>query len=317
MNVKVLVAFAVSMIVTLSGHLPGKCTELASLIGAGDPTETIGKRSFLVHVPLSLASSPGARPRVQCPLVVLLHGAHGTSALMANKTKMNSVADANKFIVVYPQGKNKMWHWGPRQDEGSYDSSDADDVGFISAILDYMQAKYNTDPKRVYVGGFSEGGFMTHRLTYSLSNKITAALMVSSALPRVMPETYGSTPPLPVMIILGTEDPEMPYDGGANPQNVVVDSGPTTVEKWVAANHCDNTPTVTRLPNISPPGVDPLLFSYSSLDHKHDVEFYRVKRGGHEWPGGNAGYAKNKDGNPCNDFSASEAFWAFASRSRK
>ena len=62
------------------------------------------ERTYLVHVPTGDPSTKAL------PLVLALHGAGMTSALMAEVTGLNAWADKTGFIVVYPQGLEKHWN---------------------------------------------------------------------------------------------------------------------------------------------------------------------------------------------------------------
>lgn len=52
--------------------------------------------------------------------------------------------------------------------------NNANDIGFISALIDKAIAQYGVDKSRIYVTGMSNGAMMTHQLAIALPNKITA-----------------------------------------------------------------------------------------------------------------------------------------------
>ena len=98
------------------------------------------------------------------PVVFALHGAYEDGEYFVEYTKMNQVADTAGFIVVYPDGIY------PGFNSGVIDIifPDVDDVGFISALIDTLEAKYNIDMNRVYSCGYSNGGHMTAKLVCQL-----------------------------------------------------------------------------------------------------------------------------------------------------
>ena len=61
-------------------------------------------RSYQMHVPARKASQA-------LPLVLVLHGGGGDGTGMQSLTGMDSSADAAGFIVVYPDGWQKMGRW--------------------------------------------------------------------------------------------------------------------------------------------------------------------------------------------------------------
>src|SRR5262249_57738455 len=88
-----------------------------------------------------------------------------------------------------------------------------DDVGFVGAILDKLQADVCVDTGRIYATGMSNGGFLSHRLACELSNRIAAVAPVAGVLgvPTCTPAR-----PISVMHFHGTSDQLVPYNG--NPQ---------------------------------------------------------------------------------------------------
>ena len=88
---------------------------------------------------------------------------------------MRSLADSENFILVYPQGTlldgNPHWNAGLESDTNK---SDADDFGFVEALIGEISSNYRIDPARVYSCGYSNGAFFTYALACYHSNKIAA-----------------------------------------------------------------------------------------------------------------------------------------------
>jgi polyhydroxybutyrate depolymerase len=239
--------------------------------------------------------------------MVMLHGGGGTSLSFCNKTRMNTVADSGHFIVVYPQGYNHEWNFGP----GS--KSNANDVAFIRRMLDYLMGEFNIDRSKVYMAGFSEGGHMTERLTFEMPDKIaTASIVCADGLVSLI-QMYGRNhPPLPVVLMFGTDDPHEPYNGGRTAiLDVAVISVPATVESWARSDD-GGAPVDTWLPNIDPNDGSRAELKFYYGTRRNDVAFYKIWGGGHAWPGGTPGNPTT-DGNTNEDFSASQAIWEFSS----
>jgi len=62
------------------------------------------KRIYLLHVPSIL---PDERP---VPLVLAFHGGGGHARNMPNFTQFDHLADAEQFVVAYPESFNKSWN---------------------------------------------------------------------------------------------------------------------------------------------------------------------------------------------------------------
>ena len=98
------------------------------------------KRTFNIHVPSFYDNSK------QYPLVLALHGrgSNGLGMILLSRRGFNNLADRDGFIMVYPDGIELNWNDG-RMDEEANDRAhreNIDDVGFISALIDYMIRDY-------------------------------------------------------------------------------------------------------------------------------------------------------------------------------
>lgn len=81
----------------------------------------------------------------------------------------------------------------------------ADDVKFIGQIGDDVIQQFSTDPKRLYVAGFSSGGGMCARLGVELSDRIAAVACHGGALDEVH-ETLVGHRNLSMYSSIGTDD---------------------------------------------------------------------------------------------------------------
>ncbi|MBK9457533.1 MAG: hypothetical protein IPO24_19130 [Bacteroidetes bacterium] len=122
-----------------------------------------------------------------------------------------------------------------------------DDVAFLSALIDSLDAEYNIDLNRVYSTGMSNGGFMSHALACELSNRIAAIASVTGSIDKDRMPFCDPQHNTPVMQIHGTADETVPYDG--NFEFLPVDS---VVSYWVKQNHCDATPEFTEVRILLP-----------------------------------------------------------------
>jgi len=298
-----------ALAISLAGTGPGECSASTPPLNAErDYTGSVNAdglvRTFLVHVPPNLPASPA--------LMVVFHGGGGTSLSMANKTHMNQVADTGNFIAVYPQGVRGQWNFGPQS------RSSANDVGFVRKMLNHLTERFNIDQRRIYMAGFSAGGHMTERLAYEMPDKIAAASMVcANGLVGLM-QTYGPRhPSLPVVIMLGTQDPHDPFAGGLTAiLNVPVLSGPATVESWASSDGC-GAPVDAWLPNTCTTDDSRGELKYYRGACNNDVAFYKIWNGGHAWPGSSVAPQTKDVGNVNEDFSASQTIWDFSSVHRK
>ncbi len=112
--------------------------------------------------------------------MLAFHGGGGSASDMSGLTHFNSVADQNDFIVVYPDGYQQ--HWSDGRGSSPADRDGVDDLAFINALLDKLEATLKIDPARIYAAGMSDGGFFSARLGCELSSRIAAIGVVAATM---------------------------------------------------------------------------------------------------------------------------------------
>jgi polyhydroxybutyrate depolymerase len=267
------------------------------------------ERTYLLHL-------PDAPLDQKLPLVIALHGGGGQGKGMDALTHFNQVADRTPFIVVYPDGIDKNWADG--REATKPDKNGVDDVAFLSALIDKLVKEQNVDPARVYITGISNGGFMAARLGCDLADKVAAIAVVAATLPERYEPDCKPSRPISVLQINGTDDPLVPYNGGAvgilGGRGQAV-SAEDAVQFWAKADGCDDKPTVTRLRNtVLLDGTNTQMTQYTGCQDDSEVMFYKVNNGGHTWPGGLQYLGERVIGRTSRDFDATEVIWDFFSR---
>ncbi|MBW1814897.1 MAG: esterase, partial [Deltaproteobacteria bacterium] len=141
----------------------------------------------------------------------------------------------------------------------------------------------NIDQQRIYATGISNGGMMSFRLACQLSHKIAAIAAVTAS----MSETFSYEPstPVSVLIINGTEDPLVPYNGGEirlmRRTHGKVKSTSDTIFFWLTHNKCDHTPSqINRFNNIDGDGTSVNHKIYRNCQQKTEVILYTIEGGG-------------------------------------
>ncbi len=251
------------------------------------------------------------------PVIFLLHGGGGADAHeMAKRTGIHPIADREGFLVVYPYGVDGQWNDGRGKTFRRADNNTGvDDVGFIAAIRNTLVRSGSADPRRVYVVGLSNGGMMTYRLGIELGDRLTAIAAIIANLPANL---AGQRPvrPLPVLIMNGTDDPMMPWQGGSvrvlGKEYGEVLSTVATVEYWVKAAGLAGPVETKKLENRSLEDRSTVEVDvYRNPRGTVEVMFYRVIGGGHNLPGGQTPDRPLLLGPKNMDIHAMEEVWAF------
>jgi polyhydroxybutyrate depolymerase len=273
-------------------------------------------RSFNIYIPSSFDKS------VHMPLVIVLHGrgTNGEAMILVTRKGFDKLADKDKFITVYPNGIEFNWNDG-RMDEEANDRAhreNIDDVGFISALIDFMIKNYNTDPKRVYITGMSNGALMAYRLACELSDKIAAIAPVDGSIARLFLSECKPARPVSVLAINNVNDPMVPFEGGEIYGHFhLVKLGKVLSVKesimfWVNRDKCLTLPAITEEPDKDPKdGTRVLRRAYTHGIEKTEVIVYSIDGGGHTWPGGVQYLPEWIIGKTCMDIDADEVIWSF------
>jgi polyhydroxybutyrate depolymerase len=260
------------------------------------------KRKYYLYCPAS-AKKPA-------PLVLSFHGGGGTAKRA--DCGMARLADQKGFVLVYPDGLEKHWNDG-RQ---AVTKHNYDDVGFISKVIDDLVASKIADPKRVYATGISNGGFFSQYLAMQLPGKIAAVATVAASVPNSHMEIKSL--PVPILLMLGTEDPLVPWKGGTVGGRLLrgdrgeVLSADDSLQFWLSRNKNSAQPVSSQLPDKDPTdGTRVSILQYGNDDSVNEVKFYKIQGGGHTWPGGRQYLPKIIIGPVCRDFDGNQAIWSF------
>lgn len=166
------------------------------------------QRSYLVYSP-----EPGNREPDD--VVLVLHGSGGTAARIRALTarRFETLADENRFAVIYPEGFEGNWNGCRRPAPFSANRLNVDDVAFLRALV----RRHAGSDGRVLAFGFSGGGHMAFRLALEAPEIVDAVAVVGANLPDdgdndCTPVQGRATPA--VLLINGTADPINPFDGG-------------------------------------------------------------------------------------------------------
>lgn len=272
-------------------------------IGTTITSITVGgrERSFRVHVP------PGYDKNTPTPAVILLHGGGGSAQQLENgSSNMDPIADREGFVTVYPDGTGVIKTWNAGNCCGKAVADGIDDVAFVGALLDDLEAKLCIDARRVFATGMSNGAIMDHRLACELADRFAAIAPVSGT---IGVPSCSPTSKVAVMEIHGTGDAHVPWDGGVGcgASDTTFASVPSTLEGWRTRNGCGAaTAPYFQQGNGS-------CSAYQGC--QAPVVLCTIDGGGHSWPGGDpkadAGAGCPGDGPQSESFIASEAMWSF------
>jgi polyhydroxybutyrate depolymerase len=265
---------------------------------------TVGgrERSYLVDLP------PGYDGRRALPLVIVFHGGGGNARQARRQYGMAELARREGFIVVHPDGSGRMGRmltWNAGTCCGYAQAQRIDEVAFMRAMLDSLQASLRMDPARVYAAGISNGGMMAYLAGCALGGRIAAVGVVAGEL-----TASDCRPPRPVAVLAihGTADDHLPFGGG--PGSASLDPHDTrpvsyAVDTWRRIDRCPAPPAVSRAGAVT-------HTRYAGCAGGTAVELYAIEGGGHGWPGADPPrIGRRRRDPPSQALDANAVLWAF------
>lgn len=247
-------------------------------------------REYILHIPSSYDGN------LATPVIINYHGYAGCaldfSNLVGNDLGLNALADAENFIVVYPQAivrEKGDAYWEPG-DNGNQNIRD-NDSHFTRELISALSTTYNIDVSRVYATGYSNGGMMAYGLACATDDMIAAVGVMSGIMLEDACQNNGYTS---VIHFHGLDDNVLPYAGNVDYQSVQ-----EVIDLWVSLNSIpDSGISSTELDN-----GDVILDTYLGGIENSDVILYTLKKGDHVW-----------FNNDINGQSANQILWDFLSK---
>jgi polyhydroxybutyrate depolymerase len=247
-------------------------------------------RKYLVYRPAGMTSVKA--------VVMVLHGGGGAGVGVSELgthplSVFRTLADQEKFLVVYPEGSsdiqgNPGWN-DCRSDD--FSGSQGDDITFLKQLNAQLISELNINASIMFLTGTSNGALMTYSYAFQFPETIKAIAVSSGNLPE-FPEsggcTTGSSIPLPILLTHGTSDPAMPANGGCvanlgglcNRGKVISQSA--TINYWLQRNGLQNEiPVVSQFDvNVTDAGnVEKRVYNGAN-----PLVYYVLNNAGHQVP---------------------------------
>jgi polyhydroxybutyrate depolymerase len=177
-------------------------------------------RRFHFYAPSSLDAP--------APLMIVLHGSGSTGPGLLAEGKWRDKADREGFVLAAPDSLISYDGVDPRRDLTLRDRArqiyrrwrgidigrwegGPNDLKLIATLIDRMDSEARIDRSRIYVAGFSRGGFFAQLLGLRMADRIAAIAVVA---PNMEPKNVATTDrPVPFLLMVGALDAVMPAEG--------------------------------------------------------------------------------------------------------
>lgn len=261
------------------------------------------ERSYVLYIPKGYYLNDK-----DLPLLIAIHGRLGTGNQLMKASGFNKIADMEDFIVVYPDGYRRGWADG--RGETPSDKEGINDVKFITMLIDKLLDKYRIDSNKIFVCGHSNGGAMSHRLGFDISDRIAGIAPVGANVSSDMVKNFSSKRQIPVLLINGTADEFIPFEGGEGKSTGYIYPPVMDIfNKWKEFNGCEE--------DVSPDTVDKhddgtvaLIYNFDNCTSK-PVKLIKILDAGHSYPGGEPDLPQWLVGRYTKEINASEEIWKF------
>ena len=207
------------------------------------------------------------------------------------------LAVEHRFIVIYPDGYKGNWHDCRTAATYLARTENIDDNGLVRALIARFQQRHGIDTTRVFAAGYSNGGQMVVRIAAEMAREFAGLAAIAAT--QSTADNFSCTAPgtpIPLLLIAGTNDPIVPYQGGVISMFGFQARGTAlsvrdTARYFAQQNGITAEPAERRLPG-SPDGSPSVKETSYSEGDKPPMMLYTVVNGGHVVPGPHSAFPR-------------------------
>lgn len=196
------------------------------------------------------------------PIVIALHGRGGSNKNWVQP--LSKFTNSGEFIGVYPQGHLNSWNLGQ-------EPSNADDIAFISNVIDTLLSYSNVDENKIFAVGNSNGSGMVNMLG-GVNKRLKAIAPIASQLTE-RTEIKSNAIPLSVFQVNGDQDLLIPIGGGMKLGHPFL-SVSESAKKWASNFNCNQYVAVEEAEQL-------ISHTYFDCDDNVVVKYLVLKGAGH------------------------------------
>ena len=207
------------------------------------------------------------------PLILMMTGLNTNSSGFKSQTNIDETACPRGYAVCYVQPGLRTG--GRGWDCGLSEPREVDSLDYLVNLVIYLQDEYGLSKTKAFAAGFSNGGFMAHRVAMEASDTFLAVASVAGVMTNMIWDERTDKTSIGVLEIYGTADTIIPQNGNdtALPYPPIED----VMKYWAQAN------------GLSPSGTEQLsgvaeLTKYTAFLNKTQVWSVKIDGGEHVWP---------------------------------
>jgi polyhydroxybutyrate depolymerase len=202
-------------------------------------------------------------PTRPAPLLILLHPYYpGGGREAAAMYQLAPILDLYGLLFAAPDGTleapggNRFWN---ATDACCAWVQSVDDVTYLDAVVADLRARWRVDPKRIFLIGYSNGGFMTHRLLCERASLFAGGASIAGAA-WGDPSRCRPSAPAALLEVHGDADSLVREEGGTFRNGARYPSSMDGVGDWASKIGCTGAPKPMGrrdlMPNLSGPETE-------------------------------------------------------------
>jgi len=165
-------------------------------------------------VPLYLPSTYD--PIEPLPLIVALHGFMQDGPDVEALFDFVDQIESERFLYAIPEGEANIFglrFWNATDACCDFFGNDPDDSTYLRELIDLIRSQYSVDELSIHFVGYSNGGFMSHRMAIDHADTVASILSLAGA-NFFDAGAHDPSEPVHVLQVHGTADNDILYNGG-------------------------------------------------------------------------------------------------------
>lgn len=199
-----------------------------------------GVRAFTLSVP------PSYNAAIPEPLLIALTGYNQSGAVLEKYLNLEPLTQSVGILYVHPDGTKDsrgVQFWNGTPECCDFESPKVNDDAYIMSIIDKVSAQYAVDPKRIFILGHSNGGFLASELACNHADRIAAIVSMAGA-SYTTAAACKPRSPVSILEIWGSKDPTF---AGNHIRGKPIPGATQIFNTWGAIDRC--SPTTVTTPN--------------------------------------------------------------------